>query len=464
MNDNVEARLSASTWQKGNSGQLGIFDRTADPTIAHIGVGAFARAHLGVYADDLLRLGYPALIRGVSIKSNRAADQLVPQDGLYTVSEREPDAERTIRLIGALPRMETGIDAAVAAAAASTTKFITLTISEKGYDVDLHDRNDPRHPVSAPGVIALALECRRQSGTEVPVVMSMDNVLDNGKRLQQSVLELAELLDSALPAWIVNEVRFPNSVVDRLVPATTTVDLEAVRAQLGLMDLAAVVSERHRSWVIESVDGLPPLAEVGVEVVGSVTPYEERKLWLLNGPHSALAYCGLLAHCSTIAAAVADTRILDFVQGYVDEVLAVADLPPRVKPTAFAREALERFGNPLLGHTCVQVGTDGSHKLPHRLLTIMTRRQQRGLDITRFATVIALWLAAVTGLRVQGEVLARVDDPASERLCAAAASGDLLKLSHAALSEQWSPLIVTEVAARLAALVQRGISLIEDTP
>jgi fructuronate reductase len=460
MSGPVAPRLSLRTWSSGRSAAPLPYDRTAVPSIAHIGVGAFARAHLGVYADELLRQDWPALIRGVSIRSSRAADLLVPQDGLYTVSEREPGTDGTPRLIGAITQVESGVEAAVHAAGASTTDMVTLTISEKGYELDARDLEDPRHPQSAAGLLALALHCRRRAGIAAPVIVSMDNVLGNGTLLARRVSEIAALLDDGLPDWIAEEVRFPNSVVDRMVPATTDANLADVEAQLGLVDLAAVVSERHRSWVIEAADGLPPLADVGVEVVNSVVPFERRKLWLLNSPHSALAYCGLLAGCPTIATAAADPRIAGFVRRYVDDILEVADLPDAVDPHGFAIDALRRFANPALGHTCAQVGADGSRKLPQRLAAMAQTRHQKGLPTTRFATVIALWLAAVTGIRVGGRVLPPVEDPAAGALRGAARSG-FVKLSHAALSEHFQPSMVDEVAAQLKAVVRHGMAVID---
>ncbi len=453
-------RLSARTYLSAHASGLPTYDRSPLPCITHLGVGAFSRAHLGVYADDLLRRGWPALIRGVSIRSRRVADQMVPQDGLYSVSEREPGSEVVVRLIGSMTRVTTGVEAAVHAVSASTTKVVTLTVSEKGYEVDPGELLNPRRPTSAPGVIARSLDLRRRSGSAAPLVVALDNVLGNGHVLRRCVLEVAEHLDAHLPQWIADEVRFPNSVVDRLVPATTERDLEMVQAQLGLVDLAAVVSERHRSWVIESVDGLPPLAEVGVQIVDSITPFERRKLWLLNGPHSALAYCGLLAGCTTIASAAEHPAISIFVRELVTETLQVADLPASVEPERFAVETLERFRNPSLGHTCAQVGADGSRKLPQRLVPIAAVRRQRNLDTTKFATVIALWLAAVAGIRIQGRTVPSIDDPAAEALRVAAKRGGLRQLSQVALGEHCEAQFVHEVAVALDDLTRFGMMVI----
>jgi fructuronate reductase len=454
-------RLSANSLVRARAAPLPTYDRSPTPSIAHLGVGAFARAHLGVYADDLSSAGSPTLIRGVSLKSNRAVDQLVPQDGLYTVSEWEPGLDVSLRIIGSMTRVDSGPAAAIEAVAASTTTLVTLTISEKGYDVE---PEVPEHPQSAPGVIALSLARRRKAGIPPPVLVSMDNILDNGGVLRRRVMEAAGKIDEALPGWIADEVRFPNSVVDRMVPATTEEDLQETYARLGLLDLAAVVTEHHRSWVIESVPGLPALGEVGVEMVEDIVPFERRKLWLLNGPHSALAYCGLLAGCRTIAAAAAHRVVSCFVRGLVRDTLEVADLPGSLEPGKFAFEALDRFGNPTLAHTCIQVGADGSRKLPERLLPITDIRRRRGLNTARFATVVALWIAATAGIRLQGQPLPSLEDPASAGLREASAIGDLRHVSHVALDGHCDSLFIEEVAAALALLVRDGMASIGEPP
>jgi fructuronate reductase len=453
-------RLSAHSLARARAVPLPTYDRGRTASIVHLGVGAFARAHLGVYIDDLSRLGRPTLIRGVSLRSERALGQLVVQDGLYTVSEREPGRDEPLRVIGSITRVDSGAAAAVDAVAASTTTLVTLTISEQGYDVEPEELEHPEDPHSAPGVIALALARRRRSGIPPPVLVSMDNVLGNGGVLRRRVMEVAGQIDDELPAWIADEVRFPTSVVDRMVPATTEQDLEETCARLGLIDLAAVVTEHHRSWVIESAPGLHPLAEVGVQLVGDIVPFERRKLWLLNGPHSALAYCGLLAGCSTIAAAATHPVVSSFVRRLVHDILEVADLPDVVEPERFAFEALHRFANPALRHTCIQVGADGSRKLPQRLLPIVEIRRRRGLATAGFATVVALWVASAAGVRLRGTPLSPIEDPASARLRAAAATADLRHVSHVALDGRCDPQFVLDVAAVLDHLVRDGMALL----
>lgn len=449
-------RLNAQTLGQAQARPLPDYDRTAPPVIAHLGVGAFARAHLAVYADELLRRGQPGLISGVSLRSPRAQDQLEPQDGLFTVAVREPGEDPVLQVVGALARVKTGPVAALEAMTAPTTRLVTLTITEKGYEGADEGLAPGALPSSAPALIALALHRRRQVGLDPPIFASLDNLLDNGNILRSRVLDEADRIDPMLSAWIARDVRFPSSVVDRMVPAPTERDLEEIADALGLRDEAAVAAERHRSWVIRSVDGLAPLSEVGVELVDDVAPFERRKLWLLNGPHSAVAYAGLLAGYDTIAGAVADPTIARFVRDLVSDTLEVAEFPAALRPEAFADDVLHRFANPALGHTCAQVGADGSSKLPQRLLPVVAARRVRSLRTTRFAVVAAIWLAAASGVDVRGARLPRLEDPmATDLRAAAAAPNGLQRLSRVALGDT---VFAAEVASMLERVTTEGLS------
>jgi fructuronate reductase len=451
---NVEgrARLSAQTLGRARADEVPRYDRTVRPRIVHIGTGAFARAHLGVYADDLLRQGWPATVSAVSLRSASAEQMLAPQDGLYTVEEQGPDGPGRLRVVGSITSAATGSRAAVEAIADPNVRMVTLTVTEKGYEII------PGADDAAPAVLAAGLKCRREAGAPPPSVVSLDNLSGNGTVLREAVLSVAGRLEDSLPDWIGANVPFPNSVVDRIVPAPTEEVVERVAARLGLEDRAAVTAEPYRSWVISGGGDLPPLASVGVEVVGDAGPYERRKLWLLNGPHSALAYCGLLTGCRTIAEAVRHPAVGRFVQGLVADIVEVSDLPEALDPAGFARRALDRFANPALGHTCVQVGTDGSRKLDQRVRPVVAARRERGLGEGRFALVVAIWVAAASGIPVKGRRLSTVPDPDQSGLRAAAGGPDRLRLVNEALGPGYDQGFAGEVVAALGALQRTGAS------
>jgi len=453
------ARLSAATVTRARAAVWPRYDRHPAPCIAHIGFGAFVRAHLAVYADEMLQSGHDALIHGVSLHSQRPREQLAPQDCYYSVAEREPGVALQLRVIGSVSSVTTGRSASLRALTAPDTRLVTLTITEKGYDLDPAELEHPDRPASAAGMIALALHRRRTSGLEPPVIAALDNVSANGTLLRSRIVEFAGCLEPDLPRWIEDTVPFPDSVVDRMVPAVSQRDLDEVSTTLGLVDLGAVVTERHRSWVTTGHRWLEPWAEVGVELVPDTAPYERRKLWLLNGPHSAFAYCGLLAGHSTIASAAADDALAGFVGRLVDDVLDVARLPDALAPSDFAADALRRFKNAGLAHTCAQVGADGSRKLSQRFAEVVAARLERGLDVTRFATVVAVWIAAAGGIDIRGSQLPALEDPDAAALRKQRVKGADAVVG-AALDGRFAPVFVVAVVRALRDLIAHGVGVL----
>lgn len=398
------AALARRTQHGGaEPGELAASRRALPLSIVHLGVGAFARAHLGTYVDGLPALGIGAAIHGISLRSDRAERCLAPQQGLYTVNVREPEAAGPPEVIGALTRVSTGAGPAETAIASPATELVTLTVTEKGYT----------HPddgsVSAAMVIARGLA--RRDRNRPPTIAPLDNLRGNGRVLRRLVVESADSFDPDLASWIESDVTFCDSVVDRIVPTTTPADRAAVAEQLGLDDHGAVICEEHRSWFISGYDGIIPLDAVGVELVTDAAPFERRKLWLLNGPHSALAYAGLLTGCDSIAAATDRAEVHTFVHALVDDVLEVADLPAALDPAAFAASAMRRFANPALGHRCLQVAADGSTKLPQRIVPAAEARAVAGRSNRRLAVLVAIWIAAVSAIEIDGTRLPRPDDP-----------------------------------------------------
>ena len=366
------------------------YERNGPTGIVHLGVGAFARAHLATYATSLIRNGWPGRIHGISLRSPRAEQALAPQDGLFTLIEREPDRQGELYLVGSITRVSTGADAAIEAIARPETRMVTLTVTEKAYVDRPHERGEP----SVPEVIARGLDLRRPEDG-VPVIASLDNVATNGRVLRGAVLAAALRVGGpGLADRIERHVPFPCSVVDRMVPAATAFDQAWVEGQIGLRDRAVVSAEEHRSWVIERVDGLPPLDAAGVTVVKDVSGHERRKLRLLNGPHSALAYAGLALGHDTIADALADPIASGLARRIGEDAIEVGPRAEADRGRRYLDESLRRFANRALGHTCRQVAIDGAQKLRQRIFPVAERRIRQGLDVRAQATVYACWLLA----------------------------------------------------------------------
>ncbi len=404
--------------------------------IVHLGLGAFARAHLALYTEDARAAGGTADwgILGVSLQRPDQRDLLAPQDCLYTALERGPEGPTT-RLVTCL----TGIlvapedpEAVLAAMSAAPTRIVTLTITEKGYCHDpatgrlnlshptiAHDLAHPAAPRGAIGFLVEALRRRQAAGLRPFTVLCCDNLPSNGRVVGALVAEFATRRDPALAAWIAAEGRFPCAMVDRIVPATTPADVAEVERLTGASDAAPVVHEPFRQWVIEDrfVDGARPHWEAGgAQFVAEVEPFEHMKLRLLNGAHSALAYLGYLGGHETIAEAMADPAYAGFVERlWRDEIIPVVPPPPQTDLLAYVAALAARFANPAIRHRTWQIAMDGSQKLPQRLLGTIRERLARDLPFPCLALAIAGWIRYVGGTDERGEPI-DVRDPLAEKL------------------------------------------------
>jgi fructuronate reductase len=430
------------------------YDRAAvKPGIVHIGVGAFHRAHQAVYVEDALQAGDLGWgIVAASLRSADTRDALMPQDGLYTLAVRSGEGER-LRVIGAICGILVAPEdpaALLAAMSDPRIRIVTLTVTEKGYCHDpatgelneAHpeiraDLADPRSPRSAPGFLVEALRLRRAAGALPFTVMTCDNLPANGHTARRVVSRFARLLDRDLGAYVANEVAFPSTMVDRIVPATTDADREAIARKFGFVDAWPVVTEPFTQWVIEDRFTLrrPRFEDFGAELVGDVAPYETMKLRLLNGSHSTLAYLGYLAGHETIADTMADEPFARLARNLMDlETGPTLSLPTGADVAAYKRSLIERFRNPALRHRTWQIAMDGSQKLPQRLLAAARERIAKGAPIPRIALGVAAWMRYVSGIDEKGGPI-DVRDPFSARLRALADSAghDAARLAEALL-------------------------------
>lgn len=317
--------------------------------IVHFGLGAFHRAHQAVYTEAA-----GDTIVAVAPHSRSIVDAMRAQNCRYTVSDRVPGPlhPREVGSIVEALHMPTDADRVVDLVARTTV--VTLTITEKAY----HHRGT---------VIAMLAHClaerRRRSGAPLSVV-SCDNMAANGRVLAGVVREAVaastwpdrdDLLD-----WLATSVTFPSTVVDRIVPATTPDDVAAVEAALGRRDEIPVLGEPYSGWILEDAFAAPrPEWELGgARIVPDATPYQLRKLRLLNGSHSAMAYLGAAAGCETVADVLATEWGERLVRGYCAEVAP--------GESSYVDNLVERFGNPAIRHSLSQIGADGSLKIAHR--------------------------------------------------------------------------------------------------
>ena len=435
-------RLAFDTLSRAKPGtHLPGFDpRRLGIGIAHLGCGAFMRGHQALATQRALAASPGDWgISAASLVSPATRDALAPQDGLYTLLTRD-DAETGAEIIGALREvLFTRDDPAPFIARIATARIVTLTITEKGYCLDPATlRLDPAHPDirhdldaaaprSAVGLLVAGLGAARRSGTPPPTVLSCDNLTANSAALRQAAIDFAALRDDPLARWIESSVRFPCTMVDRIVPATTGTDRDDAATLTGLEDAAPVIGETFLQWVIEAFDGPRPQWEAaGAEFVADVAPWEAAKLRLLNASHSALAYLGGLAGLETIGEAIAEPRLDAFVRR-----LALREAAPTLPPggpdaAGYLAALLPRWRNRGIRHRTAQIAMDGSRKLPPRLIAPLRENVAAGRPIDCTALVIAAWMQWATGRDLAGRPIVVQDPLAAVTTQFAAAEPDAL--------------------------------------
>jgi fructuronate reductase len=436
--------------------------------IVHLGIGAFHRAHQAVYTDAAISgNGGDWGICGVSLKSPAVRDQLAPQDGLYAVRSvsQAGDTWRaelgdtwraelndTWRVVGSVrevlfaPEQMADVIARIARA---ETRIVSMTVTEKGYCANVAKReplwdhpdiaNDllrADRPMSVLGVLAAGLHERfRKRGAPV-TILCCDNLPDNGRVLEALVHQFVARLYPHIMPWLRDNVRFPSSMVDRIVPATTPDDLADVATALGVEDFGVVRAEPFSQWVIEDnfAAERPAWDVVGVQFVNDVKPFEKMKLRLLNGSHSLMAYLGYLAGYETIAQTIADPAFERAVRALMREAEATLDPIPGVDFAAYEQQLIERFGNPANGHRCAQIAMDGSQKIPQRWVAVAAERLSKGDEVNAVVLATAGWIRYVYGTNELDDKIA-IQDPLATEFAAIAAkhSYDALSFADAVL-------------------------------
>jgi fructuronate reductase len=396
--------------------------------VVHFGPGAFHRAHQAFYLDRMLVQDPGLAISAVSLRSDAVRAALAPQDGLYSLTERE--AGPSIRVIGSIREVLTGPadpKAVFARLADPAVRFISATVTEKGYcltpagDLDLdhpeirHDLAFPGSPKSLTGWLVEGLRRRRATGAGGLAALSCDNLSGNGARFRRAALQFSAARgETDLARWIEGEVTFPDSMVDSITPATDDALRVEAADRLGLTDAWPIQRERFAQWVIGG--GLRSdarvFSEAGVTLTGNVAAFERAKLRLLNGAHSTLAYVGLRLGHATVAQAMADARLAAFI-----ETLMRRDIAASLAPTAglnveaYISEILARFRSPAIVHQLSQIAWDGSQKLPFRLLETISEAVAAGRPVGRLVTGVAAWMLFIR-IRIQ------TGDPITDPLAA----------------------------------------------
>jgi D-arabinitol 4-dehydrogenase len=379
--------------------------------ILHLGLGAFHRAHQAVYLQRLHDLGANDwTLAGGNIRGDmlQTIEALVAQRGQYTLETIAADGAKQyerIRSIRQIVPFDTQLEPLIELGARPDTRIISFTVTEAGYFLDAAHQLDTRHPdvrsdlegrtrCTLYGVLAAIVAERARRGSGPVTFLSCDNVRSNGTRLRSCLFDFLDLRgDDSTTAWVRTHATCPNSMVDRITPRLLPDVAERVHAATGWTDRAPVMSERFIQWVIEDdfANGRPDWERVGVELVQSVSPYEEAKIRLLNASHSCIAWAGTLIGLRFIHEGVRVPAIRRMAYEYLTQDAIPVLSPSPIDLTAYRDIVLERFSNPHLRDGNPRVAMDGYSKVPGFIVPTIRERLDRGQSIARTAVLPALF-------------------------------------------------------------------------
>ncbi|WP_051619683.1 mannitol dehydrogenase family protein [Haematomicrobium sanguinis] len=388
--------------------------RPSHVRIVHIGLGAFARAHLFDYTqrvNETLPVEAQWGIAGFTGRSARMAEVLGAQDNLYTLTVRDTDGVST-KVMTPLIASHGGddLDALVEYLRDPEVSIVTVTVTEGGYNLGGF-RVDPEIHVlpggestasargelagSALGRLAVAIFERFLAGAGPLSVLSLDNIAHNGDTLGHLVRQTASALagdryeDYAL--WLNDYVGFVSTVVDRITPRTADSDVTQTLPG-GDLDRAPVVTEGFREWDI--ADGFtsarPEWELAGAQVVSELEPFTQRKLLLLNAAHSLLAYAGLARGFATVREAIADPELREMVSQLWRD--ASRNIPfSDTDIENYTARLLSRFANPHLDHELAQIAEGGIEKMRIRIGPVLWAAWEQGRKAPAHEQAVASW-------------------------------------------------------------------------
>ena len=410
--------------------------------IVHVGVGGFHRAHEAMYIDQLLEDAANSNwgICGVALLNydQKIYNVLKEQDGLYTLIIKELDGTLTKEVIGSITAILFAPDnpkAVIEKMADKATKIISLTITEGGYNLNeatgefncenpaiKEDKNNPSEPKTIFGYLTQALALRKENGNGPVTILSCDNIEGNGHVTKKMLFSYIAYAQSELLSWVQTNVSFPNSMVDRITPATIPSDSSLLLQTSGVDDQWPVVCESFQQWVIEDdfIGGRPSLETVGVQFVTDVAPFEKMKLGLLNAGHSVVGILGSLMGYNTIDEAIHHPEIAQFLSIYLDnEVTPTLSNLEGVDLKQYKKTLIARFSNTYIKDQIERICSETSAKIPKFILPTVQGQLSGNKSVSYAAFVIAAWAIYSLGVNEKNEPIT-IKDALAETLFASA--------------------------------------------
>lgn len=411
-------------------------------------------------------------------------DMLNEQDGLYHLNLQGIDKGQAVDSIEMIDVINRGINPYrdfedyIALAENPDIRFVISNTTEAGIAFDPSCKLEDRPASSYPGKLTQLLYRRychfNGDKSKGLIIFPCELIFLNGKELKKCIYQYIELwnLGEGFKEWFEQACGVYCTLVDRIVPGYPKDNIEEIRARIGYEDKLVVKAEIFHLWVIEAPAEIAnefPADKAGLNVlfVPSEAPYHERKVTLLNGPHTVLSPVGYLSGLDTVRECVEDPEIGKFVRKVMyGELLETLNLP-KPELEAFAASVLERFVNPYVKHFVTSIMLNSFPKFKTRdlpgLKTYLERKGElpKGL-VLGLAGIITYYKG---GKRGDTDIVPN-DDPAIISLLQELwQSGDAAKVAEGVLAAEfiWGenlnaiPGLASMLASMLAKIQAEGM-------
>ena len=350
------------------------FKADLHPTrVIQFGEGNFLRAFVDWIIFEMNRkLDFDAGVTVVQPIDRGMVGMLKEQDCLYTLIMKGLDRgkpKRDIQLIDTISDAIdpfTQYDKYAALALDPNIRFVISNTTEAGIAFDANDKFDMQPPRTFPGKLTKLMYDRFRHFNGDPaktfIVIPCELIDRNGDNLRKAVAQYIDLwgLGDGFRKWATEQTIYCNTLVDRIVPGFPRETIGEITEELGYKDNLVVEGETFHLWVIEAPEEVHkefPADKAGLNVlfVPSMKPYRDRKVTLLNGPHTVLSPVGYLSGCDTVRECVEDELIGRYVRKVMfDELMSSLDLPED-ELKAFGNDVIDRFRNPYVRHMVTSI-------------------------------------------------------------------------------------------------------------
>lgn len=374
-----------------------LIETPARPTrIIQFGEGNFLRAFVDWQVQQLNeRAAFNGGVAVVQPRPGGRVARLEAQDRLYTVQLQGLKDGETVRSHEVITAINSTVDpykdweGFLALAEIPEAAVIVSNTTEAGIAINPDDTAQTRVPLGFPAKLTRLLERRRAAGLPGFVIIPCELIDDNGTALHDAVAACACVfgLGQGFLDWLDAENTFCSSLVDRIVPGFPA-DASRIWDELGYRDDQLVCAEPFMLWVIQGPDEIKQTlpftrAGLGVVLADDLKPYHDRKVFLLNGPHTTMSSLARNAGFRTVGQVMDDDVMLGFIRAEMrQEIFPVLDLPDE-ELTSFAAQVEERFANPFVHHELDSIALNAVSKFTARLLPILKAHVAAGHPLPR---------------------------------------------------------------------------------